>query len=254
MIAGVAVAVWTWRAVDADGYTGLPVNVLGQMAGDLLMAAIAAPALRRRTARDHARPLRSGELITYAGQAGLRIRLLDGTGLLLPPEGASRPVPGAAAQHLGELIAALGAALHRGADVEILLPAPGSAAAERAARAVNLSPGAYEALAATVRSRLATLPASTPAGGTIKARGYSEHPQLAVFACDERVWISPQSLDPLRSGNPFFALATCSRFARHTLDVFNDVFVSARPLTLPSPPDARCDGWHGVAHSRERAA
>lgn len=221
---------WVWWASQADGYNGLPVNTLGQIIGDLLLAALAGPvALGWRFTRDErARP--AGDVAARIARARHRVQLLDVTGCLLswsefPARAADRPELDRAR---AGIVAALRAALERDVSVEILLPAPGLAQARGVPRALGLSAGGLRDLADEAETDLCDLADEVPAG-RLDLRYSRKMPLLAMLRCDDRVWVSLRP-DGLPGAAPLrleFGARTGN--ARAVAAHFNDLIRSAGP-------------------------
>ncbi|HEU5332842.1 MAG TPA: hypothetical protein VFU73_08765 [Actinocrinis sp.] len=224
-----AVIGWVWWDSQADGYTGLPVNTLGQIIGDLILAALAGPvALGYRFAR-HERTRPAGDVVARIARARNRVQLLDVTGCLLswseaPARTADRQD---ADRGRDRLVAALRAALERDVAVEVLLPAPSLAQSRGVPRTLGLSPAALRDLAEGAEADLHALFDEVPAG-RLEVRYSQKWPALAMLRCDDHMWVSlrPEGLP----GSPPLCLEFAARTAnaRAVAAHFNDLLRSNR--------------------------
>ena len=222
-----AVIGWVWWDSQVDGYSGLPVNTLGQIIGDLILAALAGPvALGYRFAR-HERMRPAGDVVARIARARNRVQLLDATGCLLswseaPARTADRPDPGRGRERL---VAALRAALERDVAVEVLLPTPGLAQSRGVPRTLGLSPAALRDLAEDAEADLYALFDEVPAG-RLEVRYSQKWPALAMLRCDDRLWVTvrPEGLP----GSPPLCLEFGARTdnARAVAAHFNDLLRS----------------------------
>lgn len=185
-----AVVGWVWWDSQADGYTGLPVNTLGQIIGDLILAALAGPvALGYRFTRTE-RARAAGSVADRIAKARHRVQLLDVTGCLLswsevPPRAADRSELD---RRRAQIVAAVRTALERDVAVEILLPAPGLAQSRGVPRALGLSAGTLRDLVEVAETDLWALFDEVPAGH-LDIRCSQKWPALAMVRCDDRVWV-----------------------------------------------------------------
>lgn len=219
---------WVWWDSQADGYSGLPVNTLGQIIGDLILAALAGPvALGYRFAR-HERIRPAGDVAARIARARNRVQLLDVTGCLLswseaPVRGADRPELD---RGRDRLVAALRAALERDVAVEVLLPAPGLVQSRGVPRTLGLSPAALRDLAEDAEADLCALLDEVPAG-RLDIRYSQKMPALAMVRCDDRVsvWLRPDGLPGTAPLRLEFGARTDN--ARAVAVHFNDLLRSA---------------------------
>lgn len=172
MLACAAVLGMMWSDASAEQYSGLPINVLGQITGDLIMMGIALPVvlLRRPREERHEGALGTVELAAQLNRTTRRIQLLEVASALFP----------AAQDDRGAILAALRAALSRDVTVEILLPQP----AQAAGRDDWIDPPAR-----TVEEDLEYLRDEVPTG-ILDVQHYRETAPLALARCDDRLWIT----------------------------------------------------------------
>lgn len=214
-----------WLLLDAkhDRYSGLPVNTLGQVLGDLLLMGLAAPVVDRRKRLRRRSPMNDLFLLDRLAKAKHRIQLLD---VRLYATVAGPPLAGPPS----ELARALAQALDNDALVEILMPDPETPVADAARRAV-------ESLLVELR-----LLAETAVLGRLDVRLYSVPTTISMVRCDQDVWAR---LHPEGSPRVGSALAIDARSdnARVLYEYFNQIQADARPA-------ARA---HGAAELRQPA-
>lgn len=222
----VAIA-WVLRESQIDGYVGLPVNTLGQIVGDLLLAAIAGPVAVGYHVAQHTRPHPIGDLPTRLASAKHRIQLLDATGCLLswsdvPLRGTSRTERECTRDRI---IDALREALERDVVVEILLPEPGIAQ-PRTLRALGFTAGAHRELAETARAELEALYDEVP-HGRLDIRTSQRWPTLSLVRCDGRMCVTIPS-DGMPGSSPLLlGFSARSHNARALAAHFNELYRSA---------------------------
>jgi hypothetical protein len=202
---------WTWWDARAGGYTGLAVNTLGQIIGDVLLMGLVAPigTRRRRRARG-----RDPALMTVIARSRHRVQLLDLEVCLHPA-----------------LPRALAAALANDACVEILLPEPDG-------------PGAPDGYAVRLRRLLDELDKAQRSGenalppvrsGRLDVRLYRGPAMVSIVRCDERLWAS---LHPDRpTGSAYLALDRDCANARALRAHFDRLRAEGAPpgADLPNP-------------------
>jgi hypothetical protein len=218
---------WVVRDSQIDGYVGLPVNTLGQIVGDLLLAAIAGPVAVGYHVAQHTRPHPIGDLPARIASAKHRVQLLDATGCLLswstaPVRGTSRTERECTRDRI---IAALRAALERDVAVEILLPEP-AIAQPKTLRALGFTAAAHRELSETARVELEALHDAVPYG-RLDIRISQRWPTLALVRCDARVWITLPS-DGMPGSSPLcLEFGVRSPNARALAAHFNELYRSA---------------------------
>ena len=124
---------WAWWAAQEGGYAGLPVNVLAQITGDLVLMGLLIPVVRLAEpgCADNTAPVPShGHSLVTARRC---VQLLGSPTLL-----RQLCTDGSAA-----LVHDLRAALENDIRVEILLPDPTGQAGHAAAGRLGLEPGGY---------------------------------------------------------------------------------------------------------------
>jgi hypothetical protein len=217
---------WVLRDSQLDGYVGLPVNTLGQIVGDLLLAAIAGPVAVGYHVAQRTRPHPVADLPTRLAGAKHRIQLLDATGCLLswsnvPLRGASRTERECTRD---KIIDALREALERDVAVEILLPDP-AIAQPRALRALGFTAAAHRELSESARADLEALHEAVP-HGRLDIRSSRRRPTLALVRCDGRVWVTLPS-DGMPGSSPLhLEFGARSHNARALAAHFNELYRS----------------------------
>ncbi|HEV3169183.1 MAG TPA: hypothetical protein VGZ32_02530 [Actinocrinis sp.] len=221
---------WVVRDSQIDGYVGLPVNTLGQIVGDLLLAVIAGPVAVGYHLAQHTRPHPIGDLPTRIASAKHRIQLLDATGCLLswsnvPVRGTSRTERECTRDRI---IGALREALERDVAIEILMPDPGIAQ-PRVLRALGFTAAAHRELSETARAELEALYDAVP-HGRLDIRTSQRWPTLALVRCDARMWVTLPS-DGMPGSSPLYLeFGARSHNARALAAHFNELYRSTGQL------------------------
>lgn len=189
-----ALTVWAWWAAQEGGYAGLPVNVLAQITGDLVLMGLLAPAvwLAGPGCAENTAPMPSHRhsLVT----ARHCIQLLDSPTLLrqLCTDGSA------------SLVHDLRAALENDIRVEILLPDPTGRAGRVAASSLGLEPGGYGRRLARLLDELGTGLAQAQRRG-LDLRLYPDPVDVCFIRCDESIWVSMHP-DNQALASDYFAL------------------------------------------------
>jgi hypothetical protein len=193
---------WTWWDARADRYSGLAINTLGQIIGDVLLMGLIAPIGNRRRLRVRGD---DPELTEVIARARHRIQLLDLSVCLeagLPP--------------------AVAAALDHDVCVEILLPEPDAPdVPEDYPRCLRRFLDALAAESAAVSAA-----GSDTGSGRLDIRLYRGPAAVSVVRCDGRIWAS------LHPGKPtaatYLALDRDSENARTLQAYFDRLHAAAR--------------------------
>lgn len=245
-----------WSDSSAEEYSGLPINVLGQITGDLVMMGIAFPVVLPRRPREerHEGALGTVELAAQLNHTTRRIQLLEVASALFP----------AAQDDRGAILAALRAALSRDVTVEILLPEPARSAGRD---------GRIGQPTRTVEEDLVYLRDEVPTG-ILDVQHYRETPPLALARCDDRLWITftateqfgaaAAGADPERS---FLCLDTRTHNARAVTLYFARLADAGRcprtrlnpartgaPARLGAPRDRASASWQSTDGRRSAPA
>jgi hypothetical protein len=224
----VALAAWTWWSAQADGYTGLSINILGQITGDVLLMGLIAPLAGR------ARPectAERGEAFPAGAPAAARRRVQ-----LLDPRIC---LPRICAGGRASLVHELRTALENDTSVEILLPDPGAPASRAAARRLGLEPRVYVRCLEGLLEELFAACANAPAG-QFGLRLYTDPVDLCFVRCDERIWASLTPEGDAASPE-YFALDRRCAAARLLQSYFKRLYVGAGPRTTTGGrPNTTC--------------
>lgn len=172
-------AVWSWWAAQASGYAGLPVNMLGQIAGDLVLMGLLAPTVRLAgpgcIQESGLGPPHTDSLAT----ARHCVQLLDPPALLRQLVTDRR----------ASLVHDLRAALQNDIRVEILLPDPAGSAGRAAARRLGLEPGGYGRRLERLLDEVGSGLAQAQWRG-LDLRLYSDPVEVCFIRCDRKIWVS----------------------------------------------------------------
>ena len=213
----VALTAWTWWAAQASEYAGLPVNVLGQIAGDLVLMGLLAPLARRvrpNCTDDTAGTSTADQALAIAKD---RIQLLNPE--ILGGECAS-------------LVQDIRAALKNHARIEVLLPDPRSLADDITA-GPGSEPGAHDRRLEHLLEQFGAEYAQVQSRG-LDLRLYSDQAGFRFIRCDERMWVS---MRPSGQAPAYVALNRGCGTAAMFRDYFDRLHYTARtPSHGPVPP------------------
>ena len=188
----VVLTVWAWWAAQESGYAGLPVNVLAQITGDLVLMGLLAPAVRLAgpECTENAAPMPShGRSLATARHC---VQLLDSPTLLrqLCDDGST------------SLVRDLRTALANDIRVEILLPDPTGQAGRVAASRLGIEPGGYGRRLTRLLDELGTGLAQAQWRG-LDLRLYPDPVDVCFIRCDESIWVSMHPNSQARTPNYF---------------------------------------------------
>lgn len=213
----VVLTLWAWWAAQESNYAGLPVNVLAQITGDLVLMGLLAPAVRLagpQCGQDTGHTPSPGRSLATARHC---VQLLDSPTLLrqLCTDGSA------------SLVRDLRAALENDIRVEILLPDPTGRAGRVAASRLGIEPGGYGRRLTRLLDELNTGLAQAQWRG-LDLRLYPDPVDVCFIRCDERVWVSMHPNSPARTPDYFPLDQRCG-----TASLFQTYFERLRSAALP---------------------
>lgn len=221
-----ALIAWLWWDSQIAGYAGLPVNTVGQILGNVLLAGLGplAAACRRSRARwprsvSHSR---SADIAA----ARHRVQLLDVRSSFLgiaglSPQRAQREADGR--RH--ELLRALSSALENGARAEILLPDPEAPSTARVAVELAVAPDVYLSFLRTLLNGMALLQRAYPPD-RLSLRLYAAPAAISMTRCDQRTWVYLNP--PVSTSDAYLTFDAVSANASTLQTYFNHLSAGAR--------------------------
>jgi hypothetical protein len=219
----------SWLASYHGHYGGFPVNVIGQIMGDVLLAGAVAPfarrAYQRQTGREHKAGFPYERFLRHIAGARHRIQLLDTFSfMLLPSNGDHTGIPGAENSRYHRIYRQrLVEALKRDVVIEILLLRPDSPEVGRRASALNISSERYERLVERNLEVLRDLHREVPEG-KLDVRTYDAPPVLTLHRCDDRMWTSFYPLGDPAVNSPHLELDSRSQNGWFLKKRFTEVY------------------------------